>query len=85
MMKLTVCLLGDSQDREYTVNWMGTADFADGNPPRRVALIQNQDVETLISEHPEYGWCSVNADFCRGFEPEAGYPAMDQARLERAY
>lgn len=86
MERITVCLIGDDRERTYPVTYRGVADFPrwqreDGQPVGEVAvaLVQEQDHEVLIAEHPDYGWCSAGNEFCRDFAP-----AIYQARLEAA-
>lgn len=87
MKHITVCLIGDDRERSYQVTYTGVADFPrwareDGSPAGEipVALVQDQDHETLVAMHPDYGWCSVGDEFCRDF-----IPALEQDRLKAAY
>ena len=84
--QITVCLIGDDRKRTYPVTYSGTADFPRwerdnggivGEIP--VALVQEQDHEHLVAQHPDYGWCSVGTESCRDFNP-----AIDHVRLEEA-
>lgn len=78
---ITVCLIGDDRESTYPVTYLGTADFPrwereDGSGmvgECPVALVQEQDHEHLIAQHPDYGWCSVGTEACRDFNP-----ALDQ-------
>ncbi len=88
LTEITVCLLGDDRERTYTVTYIGHADFPrwereDGSEccgELPVALVQHrEDREALIAQHPDYGWCSVNEEFCRDFEP-----SIEDARLKAA-
>ena len=83
---ITVGLIGDSQSRDYPVTYEGTADFprwerADGTLVGviPVALVQEQDHEVLIAQHPDYGWCSTHTELCRDFDPP-----LDEVRLQQA-
>lgn len=88
LAEITVCLSGDDRERTYPVTYFGTADFPSweredgsscvGTIP--VAIVATQeDREALVAQHPDYGWCSANNEFCRDFEPP-----INQDRLERA-
>jgi hypothetical protein len=91
---IAVCLAGDDRERTYPVAWFGAADFSRweredgsaiiGTVPVALVQVQDQDRETLVAEHPDYGWCSVGSESCRDFEPAAGFAAMTDARLEEA-
>lgn len=81
MERLTVCLLGDDRERSYKVAYEGVADFPRweceegyaGKIPAALVLTENNDGrEALVAKHPDYGWCSVGTEFCRGREVSGG-------------
>lgn len=77
---ITLCLLGDDQERSYPVAYRGIADIPDYGGEVPVALVTDSGREHLIAQHPDYGWCSVGQEtFCRDFQPR-----VDQDRLKRA-
>ena len=95
---IDVCLLGDSQEREYEVVWRGTADFATwerengehccGEIPAALVLGHQEEddgsyQEYLVALHPDYEWSSAGNEFCRDFEAAPGYPIMTDERLNK--
>jgi hypothetical protein len=81
---LWVTLLGDSQEREYPIRWMGTGEISEkGAAPiiAPLALIYDKHKhEVAVYFDPDYGWVLLGGAGLRAITPKIAEERLRVAR-----